>query len=418
MPDRVTAPGEHPPAAMTEFEAQSWPIGVAAEGLGQVVEGFRIGDTRPLVIGDGERPVLVLMAISDLADFRARVTLLLSNPVDAGWFRYHLRSMGRDGDPMSPEKLVELLGVDTDHGLTSLGSQVSVNQAAMLLADHVRRAEEGANPLMLIGDGRMATAALVSYDAFAVLLEMEGERLEAEQAAVEPDEFELGLEPDPELTQTGLEELAASLGPVAVQIVEQINAEKDHPPIAYNLNFEADLVAHLTDLEARAQAAPGAGAYEELRATLRYLDDLRSGGEESDGVEAPYLESDALPLELPTLREHFRNGADDPFLIGIEGQPLAGLVSYDVYALLQGISKDIGASPKAPVLPLPGGLDGPPLQPFELAAQLGPAVVEDIAGGEGSMLFIADEIGEPELVLAPLQWLWAYVNYIDTAADA
>jgi hypothetical protein len=411
MPDRVT-PGDHPPGAMTEFEAQSWPIGVAAEGLAQVVEGFRLGDTRPLVIGDGERPVLVLMAISDLADFRARVTLLLSNPVDAGWLRYHLRSMGRDGEGMSPETLVELLGVDTDHGLTSLCSQVSVDQAAMLLADHVRRAEEGANPLMLIGDGRMATAALVSYDAFAVLLDMEGERLEAEQAAEEPDDGFV-----PELTPTGLEDLAATLGPVSVQIVEQINAEKDHPPVVYNLNFENDLVAHLTDLEARAQAAPGEGAYEELRATLRYLDELRSGGAESDGVEAPYLESDELPLELPTLREHFRNGADDPFLIGIEGQPLAGLVSYDVYALLQGISEDIGASPQAPVLPLPGGPDGPPLQPFELAAQLGPAVVDDIASGEGSMLFIADEIGEPELVLAPLQWLWAYVDYIDTTAD-
>ncbi len=417
MPDRVTAAGDHPPGAMTEFEAQSWPIGVAAEGLAQVVEGFRLGDTRPLVIGDGERPVLVLMAISDLADFRARVTLLLSNPVDAGWLRYHLRSMGRDGEGMSPETLVELLGVDTDHGLTSLCSQVSVDQAAVLLADHVRRAEEGANPLMLIGDGRMATAALVSYDAFSVLLDMEGERLEAEQAAAEPDESEPEPEPElePELAPTSLEELAASLGPVSVQIVEQINAEKDHPPIVYNLNFEADLVAHLTDLEARAQAAPGAGAYEELRATLRYLDELRSGGDESDGVEAPYLEADELPLELATLREHFRSGADDPFLIGIEGQPLAGLVSYDVYALLQGISEDIGASPRAPVLPLPGGPDGPPLQPFELAAQLGPAVVEDIAGGEGSMLFMADEIGEPELVLAPLQWLWAYVDYIGTA---
>jgi hypothetical protein len=30
------------------------------------------------------------------------------------------------------------------------------------------------------------------------------------------------------------------------------------------------------------------------------------------------------------------------------------------------------------------------------------------------MLFIGDESGEPELVLAPLAWLWAYVDYIDT----
>ena len=436
MPDGVTVPGDHPPGAMTEFEAQSWPIGAAAEGLAQVVEGFRLGDTRPLVIGDGERPVLVLMAISDLADFRARVTHLLSNPVDAGWLRYHLRSVGPDGTGMSPETLVELLGVDADHGLTSLCSQVSVDQAAMLLADHVRRAEEGANPLMLIGDGRMATAALVSYDAFAVLLDMEGEATEAQQAAEAGQDYQAGQELaagqelgseqelgvgqqfEPELTPTGLEDLAASLGPVSVQIVEQINAEKDHPPIVYNLNFEPDLVAHLTDLEARAQAAPGAGAYEELRATLRYLDELRSGSDSSDGVEAPYLEADELPLELPTLREHFRNGADDPFLIGIEGQPLAGLVTFDVYALLQGISTDVGGTPQAPVLPLPGGPGGPPLQPLEIAGLLCSAVVEDIAGGEGSMLFIADEIGEPELVLAPLQWLWAYVDYLDTTADA
>lgn len=395
-------PDDAATAGMTDLEAQSWPIDDAAGGLAEVIEGFALGDTRPLVIGDGDVPVLALVAIGDLADFRARVTHLLSNPVDAGWLRYHLRSMGSDGSGMSPERLVELLGVDTDHGLTSLCSQVSVEQAAVLLGDHLRRAEDGANPLMLIGDGRMATAALVSYDAFAVMLDMEGGTQE------EPDEFE------PDLTPTGLEELAARLGPVSVQIVEQINADKSGGA-AYNLNFEPDLIEHLTDLEARAQAAPGGGAYEELRATLRYLDELRTGADASDGIEAPYLEADELPTELPTLREHFRSGADDPFLIGIEGQTLAGLVSYDVYALLQQISADLGGTPTAPVLPLPGD-EGPMVQGFAYAAQLCPAIVEDIANGEGSIMFIADDdTGELELALAPLQWLWAYTDYLDLA---
>jgi hypothetical protein len=310
---------------------------------------------------------------------------------------------------MSPERLVELLGVDTDHGLTSLCSQVTVEQAAVLLPDHLRRAVEGANPLMLIGNGRMAAAALVAYEAFAILLDMEGE---AQQAAQPDAEFE------PDLSPTGLEELAARLGPVSVQIVEQINAEKTSAP-AYNLNFEQDLIEHLTDLEARARAAPGGGAYEELRATLRYLDELRSGADTTDGIEAPYLEADELPGELATLREHFRSGADDPFLIGIEGLALAGLISYDVYELLQQISENVGGTPAAPVLPVPGG-DGPPVEPFDVATQLCTAVVEDIANGEGSILFIADdETGEPELALAPLQWLWAYTDYLDLQeADA
>ncbi len=402
MPDGVSAPGA--PGAMTEFEAQSWPIGVAADGLAQVIEGFALGDTRPLVIGDGDRPVLVVLAIADLADFRARVTHLLSNPVDAGWLRYHLRSTS---DGMSPEQLVELLGVDTDHGLTSLCSQVSVEQAAVLLPDHLRRAEEGANPLMLIGDGRMATAALISYDAFAVLLDMEGE---ARQIAERGEQ-----EYEPDLTPTGLEELAARLGPVSVQIVQQINDEKDYSPAVYNLNFEQDLIDHLTDLEARAQAAPGAGAYEELRATLRYLDELRSGGDDGNGTQAPYLEAGELPGELVTLREHFRNGSDEPFLIGIEGRTLAGLITYDVYSMLQQISTEVGPTPHAPVLPLPGVDGGPVIQPFEIAVHLTTAVVEDIAAGQGSMLFIADEDDMPELVLAPLQWLWEYVDYLDTS---
>jgi hypothetical protein len=41
------------------------------------------------------------------------------------------------------------------------------------------------------------------------------------------------------------------------------------------------------------------------------------------------------------------------------------------------------------------------------------AAVEDISNGEASMLFVADEEGEPELVLAPLVWLWAYVDYLE-----
>jgi hypothetical protein len=62
-----------------EFEAESWPLEAAADGLAQVIEGFANGDTRPLVIGDGEQPVLVVLAIADLADFRARVAELLGN---------------------------------------------------------------------------------------------------------------------------------------------------------------------------------------------------------------------------------------------------------------------------------------------------------------------------------------------------
>ncbi len=42
-------------------------------------------------------------------------------------------------------------------------------------------------------------------------------------------------------------------------------------------------------------------------------------------------------------------------------------------------------------------------------------MVEDISNGEASMIFVADEDGEPELVLAPLVWLWAYVDHLDLA---
>ncbi len=60
-----------------------------------MIDGFQNGDTRPLVIGDGDQPVLVVLAIADLADFRARIAELLCNPVDAGWLRYYLRSQLR-----------------------------------------------------------------------------------------------------------------------------------------------------------------------------------------------------------------------------------------------------------------------------------------------------------------------------------
>jgi hypothetical protein len=82
---------------------------------------------------------------------------------------------------------------------------------------------------------------------------------------------------------------------------------------------------------------------------------------------------------------------------------------------LQQVSVDLNGTDTAPVLPLPKPHweDGPEVQPFELAVAVGAAVLEDIQGGEGSMLFIADEDGEPELVLAPLAWLWAYVDHLD-----
>ena len=98
MPDDVNTA-----AGVTEFEAESWPLEAAAEGLHQVIDGFQNGDTRPLVIGDGDQPVLVVLAIADLADFRGRIAELLGNPVDAGWLRYYLRSTF----DMSSETLVE-----------------------------------------------------------------------------------------------------------------------------------------------------------------------------------------------------------------------------------------------------------------------------------------------------------------------
>ena len=403
MPDDTSA------AVVSEFEAESWPLEAAADSLHQVIEGFHNGDTRPLVIGDGDQPVLVVLAIADLADFRARIAELLGNPVDAGWLRYYLRS----NFDMSSERLVELLGVDTDHGLSSLASQVNVEQAATLMPDHVRRTEAGGNPLMLIGDGTMATAALLSFQAFQVLLAMEGDGKGDDDSCVHDDE---------EKPTTPLEVLAERIGPVSTQLVAQINAGREPGLPKYELHFEDDLIEHLRDLEARAQQAPGAGAHDELNQLLHQFDQMRSGlvevdtdetGEELD--EAPYLEATDLKAALPDIRDIFREGADDPYLIGLDGRPCAGLISYDLYEELQKVSVELDGTDEAPVLPLPEPRweNGPRLLPFEIALEMCEAVIEDITNGEASMLFIADEDNEPELVLAPLVWLWAYVDHLD-----
>ncbi|TDW75365.1 hypothetical protein [Kribbella pratensis] len=403
MPDDTSA------AVVSEFEAESWPLEAAADSLHQVIEGFHNGDTRPLVIGDGDQPVLVVLAIADLADFRARIAELLGNPVDAGWLRYYLRS----NFDMSSERLVELLGVDTDHGLSSLASQVNVEQAATLMPDHVRRTEAGGNPLMLIGDGMMATAALLSFQAFQVLLAMEGDGKGDDDSCVHDDE---------EKPTTPLEVLAERIGPVSTQLVAQINAGREPGLPKYELHFEDDLIEHLRDLEARAQQAPGAGAHDELNQLLHQFDQMRSGlvevdtdetGEELD--EAPYLEATDLKAALPDIRDIFREGADDPYLIGLDGRPCAGLISYDLYEELQKVSVELDGTDEAPVLPLPEPRweNGPRLLPFEIALEMCEAVIEDITNGEASMLFIADEDNEPELVLAPLVWLWAYVDHLD-----
>jgi hypothetical protein len=401
MPDDVgTSSG------VTEFEAESWPLEAAAEGLHQVIDGFQNGDTRPLVIGDGDQPVLVVLAIADLADFRARIAELLGNPVDAGWLRYYLRS----NFDMSSETLVEQLGVDTDHGLSSLASQVNVEQAAVLLPDHLRRTEAGGNPLMLIGDGMLATAALIAFPAFSVLLAMEnGGKVDDDSCAHDEEEK----------PTTPLEVLAERLGPISTQLVAQINAGRELGLPKYDLHFEDELVEHLRDLEKRAQAAPGGGAYDELSDLLHSFDQMRSGEivEEDDDEqpEAPYIEVTDLPAAFPEVREAFRDGADDPYLIGIDGSPLAGLISYDLYVMLQQVSVDMDGTDEAPVLPLPKPRwpSGPELQSFDAAVEGCGAVIDDIAKGEGSMLVVADEEGEPEMVLAPLVWLWAYVDYLD-----
>ncbi|WP_238156599.1 hypothetical protein [Kribbella sp. VKM Ac-2571] len=253
MPEDTSA------AVVSEFEAESWPLEAAADSLHQVIDGFQNGDTRPLVIGDGDQPVLVVLAIADLADFRSRIADLLGNPVDAGWLRYYLRS----NFDMSSERLVELLGVDTDHGLSSLASQVNVEQAATLMPDHVRRTEAGGNPLMLIGDGTMATAALLSFQAFQVLLAMEGDGKGEDDSCAHDDE---------EKPTTPLEVLAERIGPVSTQLVAQINAGREPGLPRYELHFEDELVEHLRDLEARAQKAPGGGAYDELNGLLHQFD--------------------------------------------------------------------------------------------------------------------------------------------------
>jgi hypothetical protein len=396
-----------PTGVVTEFEAEAWALEAAAESLAQVVDGFAHGDTRPLVIGDGDQPVLVVLAIADLADFRARVTELLGNPVDAGWLRYYLRS----NFDLSCETLVEQLGVDTDHGLSSLTSQVTVEQAASLLPDHLRRAEAGANPLMLIGDGYLATAALIAFQAFSVLV-----AVESEGNAAEPDSCVHDVEEKP---TTPLEVLAQRLGPVSTRIVAELDAGRGNRRPRYELHFEDDLVAHLRDLEVRAQAAPGGGAHDELSDLLHSFDQMRAGElEVEEPQEAPYIEVADLAAALPQLRDYFREGADDPYLIGVDGRPLAGLISYDLYEMLQQVSVDLNGTAEAPVLPLPSPYSdgGPELQPFELAVSVCEAVLVDIAAGEGSMLFIADDEGEPELVLAPLGWLWAYVDHLDLEA--
>ena len=404
MPDDVSTA-----AGVTEFEAESWPLEAAADSLAQVIEGFHNGDTRPLVIGDGDQPVLVVLAIADLADFRSRIAELLGNPVDAGWLRYYLRS----NFDMSSETLVELLGVDTDHGLSSLASQVNVEQAAVLMPDHLRRTEAGGNPLMLIGDGMLATAALIAFPAFSVLLAMEGGGTEEDDSCAHDEE---------EKPTTPLEVLAERLGPISTQLVAQINAGREPGLPKYDLHFEDDLIEHLRGLEERAQKAPNGGAHEELSELLHQFDQMRSGlmSDEDDEElsEAPYLEIDDLAAALPEVRDSFRGGADDPYLIGVDGHPLAGLISYDLYEMLQQVSVDMDGTEDAPVLPLPKPRweSGPELVPFEAALEVCGAVLEDIKGGTGTLLFIEDEGGEPELVLGPLSWFWAYVDYLDLEA--
>jgi hypothetical protein len=400
MPDDISA------AVVSEFEAESWPLEAAADSLHQVIEGFHNGDTRPLVIGDGDQPVLVVLAIADLADFRARIAELLANPVDAGWLRYYLRS----SFDMSSERLVELLGVDADHGLSSLASQVNVEQAAALMPDHLRRTEAGGNPLMLIGDGTMATAALLSFQAFQVLLAMEnGGKAEDDSCAHDDDEK----------PTTPLEVLAERLGPVSTQLVAQINAGREPGLPRYELHFEDDLLEHLRDLEARAEKAPGGGAYDELNGLLHQFDEMRSGAQiEDEPADAPYLEAPDLKAAMPDIRDNFRDGADDPYLIGLDGRPLAGLITFDLYEELQKVSVELDGTDEAPVLPLPQPRweNGPRLLPFDVAIELCDAAIEDISNGEASMLFIADEDDEPELVLAPIAWLWAYVDHLNLEA--
>jgi hypothetical protein len=256
----------------------------------------------------------------------------------------------------------------------------------------------------------MATAALVSFQAFQVLLAMEGDGSGEDDSCAHDDE---------EKPTTPLEVLAERLGPISTQLVAQLNAGREPGLPRYELHFEDELIDHLRDLEARAQKAPGGGAYQELNDLLHQFDQMRSGlveaaaDEELD--EAPYLEATDLKAALPQIRDHFRDGADDPYLIGLDGRPLAGLITFDLYEELQKVSVELDGTDEAPVLPLPEPRweNGPRLLSFEVALELCEAVIEDITNGEASMLFIADEDNEPELVLAPLAWLWAYVDHLD-----
>jgi hypothetical protein len=265
---------------------------------------------------------------------------------------------------------------------------------------------------MLIGDGMLATAALIAFPAFSVLLAMENEGKTDDDSCVYDEE---------EKPTTPLEVLAERLGPISTQLVARINAGREPGLPKYDLHFEDDLIEHLRDLENRAQAAPGGGAYDELNDLLHSFDQMRSGEladeeEELEEAEAPYIEVTDLPAAFAEVRDAFRSGADDPYLIGIDGSPLAGLISYDLYEMLQKVSVEMDGTDEAPVLPLPAPLwdDGPEIVPFDAAVAVCPAVIEDISNGDASMLFVADdETGEPEMVLAPLVWLWAYVDYLE-----
>ncbi len=76
----------------------------------------------------------------------------------------------------------------------------------------------------------------------------------------------------------------------------------------------------------RAQEAPGGGAYDELSDLLHSVRPdaqrrLTRKATTKSRDEAPYIEATDLPAALPELRDDFRAGADDPYLIGIDGQP-------------------------------------------------------------------------------------------------
>jgi len=90
---------------------------------------------------------------------------------------------------------------------------------------------------MLIGDGTMATAALLAFQAFQVLLAMEA----TARATTTP------ARTTTEKPTTPLEVLAERIGPVSTQLVAQLNAGRGAGS-AYELHFEDDLIEHLRDL--------------------------------------------------------------------------------------------------------------------------------------------------------------------------